>query len=124
VEQVPKQDWIEGLFRAIDNKDADAMAAYLAEDASFRFGNGPPVHGREAIREAVDQFFSAVAALRHRLHDIWNQPQALICSGEVTYTRHDASELSVPFANILKLDGGLIREYVIYVDASELFARA
>ena len=40
--------------------------------------------------------------------------------GQVTYTRHDGSQLSVPFANIFKLRDGLIGEYRIFGDFSAL----
>ena len=49
------------LFAAIDARDADAFAAFLAEDGEFRFGNAPAVRGRAAIRAAVAGFFA-----RHR----------------------------------------------------------
>ena len=44
----------------------------------------------------------------------------MICHGTVTYTRHDSSQLKVPFTNILKMDDKLIKEYLIYVDVSQL----
>ena len=40
--------------------------------------------------------------------------------GQVTYTRHDGSQLSVPFANIFKLRDNLIEEYRIFGDFSAL----
>ena len=46
----------------------------------------------------------------------------MICRGEVTYTRLDGSTLSVPFVNVLKLEGSLIRDYLIYADTSELYS--
>jgi TRAP-type uncharacterized transport system substrate-binding protein len=48
----------------------------------------------------------------------------VICHGTVTYTRHDASTLTVPFANIFRTRDDLIDEYLIYVDASALYLPA
>lgn len=42
--------------------------------------------------------------------------------GDVTYTRHDGSSLTLLCANIFKLRGGLIGEYLIYADIPPLFA--
>jgi hypothetical protein len=39
----------------------------------------------------------------------------------VTYTRHDGSTLRVPFANVFKVDAGLVAEYLIFVDVSRLY---
>ena len=113
--------WIDRLFAAIDGKDLAAFAEYLAADASFRFGNSPPVQGRAAISETVGSFFSALRGLKHRVEDRWITTDAAIVAGSVTYARHDGSTLQVPFANILKLQQGRIRDYRIFIDISALF---
>lgn len=118
-----KFEWIAGLFQAIDARDVEAFCGYLSEDAVFRFGNAPAVQGREAIREAVGGFFGAIAGLRHTVAESWMTEEAVICHGSVTYTRHDGSELTVPFADIFKMEGELIHDYLIYIDASALFAQ-
>lgn len=119
-----QSDLTDQLFRAIDGKDADGFAAHLTPDATFQFGNAPVVTGRDSVREIVHQFFAAIAAVKHTIHEKWVEPDTIICRGEVAYTRHDDSVLQVPFANILKLRGDLIHDYLIYVDTSQLFATA
>ena len=114
--------WIDELFAAIDRRDAAAFAGFLAADGRFRFGNFPPVQGRAAITEAVSAFFGALRGLRHAIEERWLLPDAAVVTGSVTYTRHDGSTLQVPFANVFKLRGSEIRDYVIYVDNSALFA--
>ncbi len=112
----------QALFAAIDSRDAEGFAALLHADAVFYFGNAPPVQGREAIREVVAAFFASIASVQHQLEDVWRPPETLICHGDVTYVRHDDSRLTVPFANVLRLDGGLARDYRIFVDISALYA--
>lgn len=94
--------------------------ALLHPEAVFQFGNSPPVQGREAIRETVSGFFASIAAVKHQLADAWQPPGAFICHGSVTYTRHDGSSLTVPFANVLALEGGKALDYRIYADISAL----
>jgi hypothetical protein len=43
------------------------------------------------------------------------------CEGVVTYTRHDASVVSFPFANVFQLRGEKVCSYHIYADISPLF---
>ncbi len=114
-------DWVADLFAAIDRQDAPGFSEFLTNDARFVFGNLPAVAGREAIRDFVDGFFKSIRALSHSVGEAWQVEDLLICSGEVTYTRHDDSSLTVPFANILKLTGEQVRDYRIYVDASALY---
>jgi len=112
--------WLDKLMRCIDAKDAAAFAAFLTDDACFRFGNVPSVRGREAIEVSVRSFFDAVTALAHQLQERWSIDEVTICTGMVTYTRRDGRMVSVPFANVLKLRAGLIYDYQVYIDNSAL----
>jgi ketosteroid isomerase-like protein len=58
------------VFTAVDARDAAAFADFFAPDGVFRFGNAPPCVGREAIREFVEGFFSALAGLEHRIEAV------------------------------------------------------
>ena len=101
--------------------NAEGFVSHLSEDAIFKFGNADAVAGKAAIQDAVAAFFGSIKGIRHHLLETWAQADAVICRGTVAYTRHDGSELSVPFANILKMRDGLISEYLIYIDTSELY---
>jgi ketosteroid isomerase-like protein len=114
--------FIDELLATIDRKDARAFAAFLTPEATFRFGNNPAVVGRDAIEAAVGTFFKAIQGVSHSLEKQWSLPDAAICIGVVTYTRHDGTTLQVPFANVLKLRPGGIHDYRIYTDNSALFA--
>jgi len=113
---------IGGVFAAIDNKDAASFVQYLTEDAVFRFGSAPPVRGRQAICEAVDGFFATIAGCRHAIGNSFGKSSTFVCEGQVTYLRHDDSEITVPFANIFEYEGDLIADYKIYVDIAPLYA--
>lgn len=114
-------EWVRGLMDRIDARDTNGWIEYLNDDARFCFGNAPAVVGKSAIHDAVNAFFSTLSAVKHDIAEIWTLPGAVIFRGKVEYTRVDGRNLTVPFANVLKLDdGGLIREYLIYADTSEL----
>jgi ketosteroid isomerase-like protein len=117
----PNRAWWESIFAVIDAGDAAGFVAFLTPDAQFRFGNAPVVVGHEAIHAAAAAFFSAIASSRHRPLRTWNGAGTAVCEGEVTYTRHDSSVLSVPFANVFELRGDKIAAYRIYIDNSSLF---
>jgi ketosteroid isomerase-like protein len=113
--------WWERVFAVVDAGDAAAFVELLTPDAQFRFGNAPAIIGHEAIRAATAGFFAAIASSRHQLLGTWIGPGTAVCEGEVTYTRHDGSTLSVPFANVFEVRGDQIAAYRIYVDNSTLF---
>src|SRR5262245_8130560 len=105
--------WVTALFQALDAFDADIFASFLEDDAVFVFGNSDPVRGKQTIRDVVAGFFATLKAIRHDLIETWVLPEAVICQGTVTYTRHSGSQLCVPFANIFRMRNGLIRNYLI-----------
>lgn len=111
---------LDRLFSAIDSTSTEEFLACIAPDASFRFGSMPQVEGHAAIASAVEGFFSSIAALSHRVDRAIADERTLVCEGEVTYTRHDGSEVTLPFVNILDVADGLIRRYRIYIDTAPL----
>ena len=117
-------DWVMRMFQAIDRRDPEAFLEFLSDDVFFRFGNPPPVLGKAKVAETLRALFGSIKALRHTLNDTWQLPGTAVCHGTVTYSRHDSSTLTVPFADILKLDGPLISEYLVFIDASALYATA
>ncbi len=111
-----------GMFAAIDAKDGAAFVRYLTEDAIFRFGSAPPVQGRDAIQAAVEGFFTTIAACSHEISNTLRQKGTLVCEGVVTYTRHDGSEIALPFTDVFEYEGSLIAHYKIYIDIGPLYA--
>jgi len=109
------------LFKAIDGKDAVKFASFLSPECRFKFGNYPDVSGAGNIQKFVAGFFESIDSLAHVIEQSWDVPGGLICHGQVTYTRKDGSTMTVPFENIFKMDSAGICEYMIFIDASELY---
>jgi SnoaL-like domain len=118
---VPDAQWWERLFSTIDARNATAFVNFLTPDAEFRFGNAVAMVGQQAIAAGVAGFFAAIASSQHRLLEFWSTQNSAGCEGEVTYTRHDGSLVTFPFANVFKLCGTRISSYHIYIDNSSLF---
>ena len=110
------------LFVSIDAMDTEGFLAFLAPDAEFRYGSAPPITGHDGIREAIDGFYSSIAALSHDVQRIVADDNTVVCEGEVTYTRHDGSAVTLPFCNVFETDAGLITLYRIYIDIAPLYA--
>ncbi len=116
------EDKIESLFNDIDKMDSDKFASYLDDDVSFRFGNAPVVTGKKAVRDAVDGFFKSIKKISHKKLRMWLHNDSILYQGTVTYTRHDNSEVTLPYLNLFFLNGEKIKEYLIYIDINPLFA--
>jgi len=112
----------EKLFASIDSMDTESFLGFIHQDATFRFGSSPAVKGHADIGAAVDGFFSSFAALKHDLQRHVADDNVVVCEGEVTYTRHDGSRITLPFVNVFETDAGLISLYRVYIDIGPLFA--
>ena len=112
---------LENLFKSIDTKNTQGFINFITDDCVFQFGNNPQVEGKPKIEKTIDWFFNSIYGISHELLKSWETDEALVCHGNVTYTRLDKSTLTVPFANILYLRDGLINKYLIYVDTSQLY---
>jgi len=117
-----KRRLLDDLFATIDEQNVDRFVRFLTDDAIFRFGSAAPVEGQAEIREAVDGFFATIAGSKHVLGTMLADNGTLVCEGEVTYTRHDDSEITLPFVNVFEFEGELISHYKIYADSGPLYA--
>ncbi|MBI2135411.1 nuclear transport factor 2 family protein [Candidatus Woesearchaeota archaeon] len=112
---------VKTLFASIDAMDTEKFLGFLTDDASFKFGNADAAVGKEAIKKAVSDFFGLIKGLSHKIINTWEVEDAVICHGEVTYTKKDDSEITLPFANIFRMKGDKISDYSVYIDIGPLF---
>ncbi|MFO1184192.1 MAG: nuclear transport factor 2 family protein [Bauldia sp.] len=117
-----RRTWLEGIGAIIDSMDAKAFAALITENGTFRFGNMAPIVGRPAIEKAVAAFWSTIAGSKHRVINFWEGPGTVVWEGAVLYTRKDGRQVPVNFANVFYMDGDLIRDYLIHIDNTPLYA--
>jgi ketosteroid isomerase-like protein len=118
----PPQFSAAALLSAIDAMDVDGFVAHLAEDVRFRFGNGAPVIGRRAVRNAVGDFFTTIRGLRHELLDQCADGDRRVLETDVTYTRLDGADVTLPVVSVLHLGGNLVTDYRVYVDLAPVYA--
>jgi ketosteroid isomerase-like protein len=123
--------WANDLYaRSVDNKDAAGFAAAFTPDGWLRFGNAPPITGRDAIREAIAGFFGSFASLSHESTGNYLVGDTLILEAVVTYTRHDGRVVSVPAVTIFRFASDADSDALhptadqcrIYVDLTPLYA--
>ncbi|WJV44589.1 nuclear transport factor 2 family protein [Streptomyces flavofungini] len=113
----------EALFAKIDGKELHAVAELLAENATMVFGNGDPLVGRAAILAANTAFMETIAALRHRIVDSWVVGATTIAVTEVTYTRLDTRQVTLPAVTIWRVgDDGLIVDFRVVLDLTPVYA--
>jgi ketosteroid isomerase-like protein len=110
------------MFADIERMDAHAWASYLAPDAIMRFGNDEPIYGRDGCQAALEALYARIDGLRHDLVELWEHGEATIVEANVTYTRRDGQEATVPVVTIYRTDANeLISDYRVYIDTAPVF---
>jgi ketosteroid isomerase-like protein len=112
------------LFGAADTGDIERFAGLLAENVKFRFANANPVTGRANAREALTEFLTTIAGIQHDVLEEWRIGDVVLQQMTVTYTRHDGKKVTIPAANVLRLDGELVVDYQVYADLTPVYAPA
>jgi ketosteroid isomerase-like protein len=110
------------LVADIDSMDAKSFASNLSEDCVLRYANSDEVRGREAIEQAIAGFYGTIGGLRHQVRNEWSVGDTTILQFDVTYTRLDGREVTVPAVSIVRSGDDLIDEYRIYVDLAPVYA--
>jgi len=114
---------IRDMFARVDSFDADAVAELATDDIYFRFGSGAPTRGKKAFHTGSVEFFALLAGVHHDITDLWEaEPGVVVAEVTVHYRRRDGSKLALPCTNIFRLQGGLVRDYRIYMDVNPVFA--
>ncbi|HET8650634.1 MAG TPA: nuclear transport factor 2 family protein [Gemmatimonadales bacterium] len=119
---MPIPSWTAPLFKAIDSGDWKSFGEFLTDQATFRYGSFPAVHGRDAIRQAAAQAVAPFAKVWHELQAGWEAPGSCVLQGEVNYQLPNGTIHRLPFVNIFRMEGRLVQDYLIYIDPSPLMA--
>lgn len=112
--------FFDRMFERVDAMDASGFAECFTENGVFRMGNAEPVAGRAEVGAFVARFFEKIRGIRHEFQNCWTLGDRAFCTGLCTYVRKDGSELTVHWATVSRFEGGLLAEYLAYVDASKL----
>lgn len=113
---------VADIFADIDAFDPDRFVANLTEDVRFQFGNNDPAIGRAAVRQAVAGFFSTIDGLTRHLLASYDAGDVTVAALDVEYVRKDGKHVTVPNADILKFENGLVKDWQIYIDLAPIFA--
>jgi len=117
-------EWITHLFKIIDSKSAPDFAEYFRNDGRFVYGSNAPIYGKQAICDYVDGFFGTLESIQHTVFDACMISNKVFGELEVTYVLKDGRHFTFPAFDLIKMDGELIQDFLIYVDPSPMFSDA
>jgi hypothetical protein len=109
------------MYAAVDSMESENLMAFLDDYGVFKYANAPAVEGKDNIKAFLDGFYKSIKNIKHDQIEDWQVNGTRFAIGRVSYTRHDDSVLQVPFSVVLKMKDEKVKDYLIYVDASQLY---
>jgi len=110
------------MFEAVDGMNMDEFSWFFTADAVYQLGSDPAVRGAQSILTSVAGLRSKASRTQHRIQQVWEQANSVICDIEATYTRHDGKVITLPCCSILTFEGDKIRGVQIYIDLAPVRA--
>ena len=112
------QTWLDGLLRAVNEHDLDALTACFAAD----YVNLTPAHpargfaGRDQVRRNWDQIFGYVPDLRAEVIASAVDGPTVWTEWDMRGTRRDGSGHHLTGVVIFEVDGGTARRATFYLE--------
>ena len=108
--------WVREHYALVDAAEVDRYVTDFAPDVELRFASHPPVHGREAVRDALAAGH-AEHDMAHTVINCWEVGDTTILEFDVVYTYPDGHGHAVPSVALVRRDAdGLIGSLRVYVD--------
>ncbi|QPH54627.1 nuclear transport factor 2 family protein [Pontivivens ytuae] len=109
-------------LEALDAKDIDAYATFLADDVSIQFGNAPAVEGKEAVVGMLAGYWQSFRSIEHDLTNIYGTDRAYVLEALNHYERHDGRKVTVrAVAFTDRGEDGLVTSIRVFGDTSPVF---
>lgn len=109
-------------LEALDARDIDAYAEFLADDVSIQFGNADPVQGKGAVTGMLSGYWQSFAGLEHDLINIYGTDQSFVLEALNHYARHDGKSITVRAVAFTDLnEDGLVEAIRVYGDTALVF---
>lgn len=96
------------LFSAIDGQKLDDLAAVLHPEVVYERPGYEPLVGRERVLHFY-RVERIIAQGRHEVAAVTHSKDHVICYGQFTGVSRDGQALSERFADVYRLEDGLIR---------------
>ena len=118
----PALDWLKANYTAVDNMNADAYRAFLAEDCQLMFGNNPIVACNNEIIGGIQHFWDAINGLDHSFVSVLGHDHHFAAEALIDYTRKDNKVVTIPCVTVIERNAeGLARFIKIFIDTTPIF---
>lgn len=114
-------NYLTDYFAAMEAKDYDRLAGFLADDVTLTFANAPTVAGKDAVLAQLTSIGGKVDSLAHPLIKVWQEENGVVVVEVDSVWRFpDGFEKTIRACSILTIVGQRFTDQRIYVDNSPI----
>jgi ketosteroid isomerase-like protein len=122
---VNHNEWVEEFFSVVDSKKPEKIATYTTDDVRLQLANIQPSVGVEALKAAFQGTADRFKSITHRIQGVWvgrwESGDVVSVEAIVTYELTRGNVVSLPCTSTLRLKGGKIADYRIFMDPTPAF---
>ena len=116
-------EWYLAYLHAIDTKNVEVYATFLASDCVIQSNNNASVEGKAAIIQFLSDYWTSFNSLEHDLLNIYGTDSSFVLEALNHYKRNDGQPVTikaVAFSD--RNEKGLATSVRFYTDTTPLFA--
>lgn len=116
-----REQMVHDMCAAVDAGDAERFGAWFAEDATYRFGNGELLVGRDAVVAATAGAAGALPWVRHTVDQVAPVGDQLFCRFTIATAAPDGTEVAMPCVTVIEMAGEKVVDYRVHMDLAPAF---
>jgi uncharacterized protein (TIGR02246 family) len=112
---------VHDMCAAVDTGQAERFGAWFAEDATYRFGNGDVLVGRDAVVAATAGAATSLPWVRHEIVQVAELGDQLFCRFVISTAAPDGTEVAMPCVTVIELAQNAVVDYRVHIDLTPAF---
>jgi ketosteroid isomerase-like protein len=112
---------VEDMVAVLMEHKWDEFMQFFSKDLYYKVGANEPLHGPEACRDWLANVYKKLKFTGHDVRGFWEIGNTVIIEMDANYTViEDGSPVQVPCCDVYRFENGLIKEWRVYPDASNV----
>ena len=112
--------WLRDWYATLDSRDPEAMASWLTDDASFRFGNDTDIIGRDAVMRANQDILGRLKSVKYQIVGVYEDQGTTVAELFVDHELQSGEKYLLPMISLITRDNGKVASVKVYGDPSPL----
>ena len=112
---------VEEMIGALMAQDWPRFVPYFSKDLFYKVGAAEPMHGAEACANFLAHVYTKLEPTSHDVRGMWEIGNVVIVEMDANYrVIADGTPVQVPCCDVYRFENGLIEEWRVYPDASNV----